>query len=84
MKNLILLLCLTFSLQALSSMEADNFQEATPAEIAASRACFQEVADQGCGHPRDDLPSFKSCLHSSFSTLTPNCQKMMGELYGKK
>lgn len=84
MKNLTLLFFMFFSIQAFSSMEPDNYQEATPEEIAASRSCFQEVADQGCGHPRDDLSSFKSCLHNSFTSLTSSCQKMMGELYGKK
>lgn len=58
--------------------------KATSMEIAQNRACFGELANQGCGDPGEDIKRFRSCLHDSFAQLTANCQKMMSHLYGKR
>lgn len=86
MKHLIIALTLFTSLLAQASIdEADlKAMEPTEAEVATSRGCFHELERLGCGHPREDLDQFKSCLENVNSSLSSNCQNMMGGLYKRK
>lgn len=56
----------------------------TPLEITKNRACFEEVAKQGCGDPGEDQKHFRTCLHDAFPILTDDCRKMMSGLYSTK
>lgn len=56
----------------------------TPQEISKNRACFEELAKQGCGDPGDDVKQFRSCLHNVFPTLGSDCQKLMIKLYTRQ
>lgn len=58
--------------------------EPTAAEIQKNRACFEEVAKNGCGDPGEDIKQFRSCLHNVFPTLSVDCKKMMTKLYSNK
>lgn len=86
MKNTLAIIALLFVMNAKADIEysTDQNAKATPQEVSKNRACFQELAAQGCGDPGDDHQQFRSCLNNVHSTLTADCQKMMSNLYGKK
>ena len=87
MKNIFCAISLLTALSVHASIdytESDDSAKATPVEIATSRACFNEVAEQGCGVPGVDDEHFHSCLMNVRATLTDNCKLRMTELYGKK
>jgi hypothetical protein len=56
----------------------------TSAEVSASRACFQQLAELNCGHPREDVDRFKICAGIVKKELTESCRKKMERLYGIK
>ena len=61
-----------------------NPPEPTQKEIEKNRACFEELNRNSCGDPGEDHKHFRSCLNNVFSTLSPDCQKMMSDLYSRK
>ena len=86
MKSISIALFMFFIANAHADIEhtAADGAKASTQEIAQNRACFSELASQGCGDPGEDIKKFRSCLHDSYSQLSENCQKMMSNLYGKK
>ncbi|WPU64151.1 hypothetical protein [Peredibacter starrii] len=80
------IMILSFSLNALADMEHISGQGSMPPskELSASRSCFQEIAEEGCGHPIEDQEYFHTCLSDKISELSSNCQNFFGRLYGKK
>lgn len=84
--KVIFMMCLIFSFSmafATTEHEVANNSPSTQ-EISKNRACFEEVAQNGCGDPGDDIKQFRSCLNNVFSSLNPDCQKMMSKLYHRK
>lgn len=53
-------------------------------KLSSARACFREIDDKGCGHPRDDQEFFISCLDENKNNLTPSCKSFFHTLYGKR
>jgi len=86
MKKILIGLILLISFMARADIDEGVMKSTEPKveEIASARSCFKEVENMGCGHPRDDLEQFRSCMENTISSLTPACQKMMGDLYIKK
>ena len=86
MKKIILATGMLLSLTAFADIEYSSMEpaKATSQEISKSRACFNELEEQGCGDPGDDLQQFRSCMNNVYSTLTADCKKLMSELYGAK
>ena len=86
MKSILGLAMLFMVFNATASIEhvASEQSQATPQEIAKSRACFEELAKQGCKDPGENLKSFRTCMHDSYSQLSESCQKMMTYLYKRK
>lgn len=86
MKSLFILL-LMFSLTgAKASIEhsAQDNDQPTSEEIMKNRSCFEEVSQNGCGDPGEDIRQFRSCLHNVFPTLSQECRRMMSRLYHRK
>lgn len=79
-----LLLALSINAQAHIDDSAGINVEASAVEVSNSRACFSELATNGCRHPSEDPDQFRTCLGDSFHALTEPCQVMMKRLYGKK
>ena len=86
MKKIFFGLILLTSFMAKADIDEGTMKSMEPKaeEIVSSRSCFKELETFGCGHPRVDLEQFKSCMENVFSSISPSCQKMMGELYRKK
>jgi hypothetical protein len=86
MKSLAIFIVLVSFYNAQASIEYVESEQnrATPQEIATNRACFEELAKNGCGDPGSDLKQFRSCLHDAFPQLSDGCQKMMTGLYKRK
>lgn len=86
MKQIFLALGLIFVLNANATIEYSAAEDSkpTPQEVSRNRACFEELASQGCGDPGEDPKHFRSCLNNVHSTLSVSCRKMMSELYGTK
>lgn len=86
MKSLLIILMM-FSLTQVKAttehLDADNDRPTTE-EIKKNRACFEEVSQNGCGDPGEDMKHFRTCLHNVFPTLTQDCRKMMSKLYHRK
>lgn len=75
---------LLISMAALADIDS-NGDRGTPAsavEVSRNRSCFQELEQQGCRHPSEDMEHFRVCLSESFSSLTLGCRNMMSTLYG--
>ena len=85
MKKIIAILSLVITFGAFADIDTTSAVNITPsnARIEKSRACFQELQTLGCGHPKDDLEQFRSCMNNVFESLDSNCQTMMKRLYGK-
>lgn len=84
MKKIFIPVMMMLVVNAFASIEHDGSPEPTAAQVAKSRACFEEVSQNGCGDPGDDVKQFRSCLHNVHPSLTADCQKMMSHLYGKR
>ncbi len=88
MKNFILVFSFISTLSFATHAHIDEgvvpSTEPTSKEIGASRSCFQELDRFGCGHPREDLEKFRSCMHNVYSSLSPSCQQIVGKLYRKR
>ena len=86
MKKLVIILTLLTSLMAQASIDEATMKstEATSGEIKTSRSCFKELEILGCRHPREDLDQFRSCMRNVYSSLSPSCQKMVTQLYGRR
>lgn len=85
MKKLFITAAMVFAVNALGSIEYDGVRdEPTAQEISKNRACFEELARNGCGDPGEDYKQFRSCLSNVFPILSPSCQQMMSRLYGRK
>ncbi|MFL5810181.1 MAG: hypothetical protein ACJ749_11710 [Flavisolibacter sp.] len=87
MKNIFFALYLLFVMNAKADIEyspADVKGKATAAEITNNRSCFQELENEGCGNPGDDVKQFRSCMNNVYPRLSDGCQKMMSNLYGTK
>ena len=52
--------------------------------LSKARGCFTDIKLLGCGHPREDIDFFKSCLDEKSDQLTSDCQNFFQRLYGKK
>ncbi|MBA2403750.1 MAG: hypothetical protein H0V66_03180 [Bdellovibrionales bacterium] len=86
MKKILIVLTLMTSFIAKASFDEAALKALEPkeGEVEASRSCFREVESLGCRHPREDVDQFKACMENVFSSLTPTCKKMLGDLYRKK
>lgn len=86
MKILFLTTLMIFSVSASAGLSYSNGMEGIPdeARLSSARACFEELAVLGCGHPKDDLKHFKSCLENNSESLTPSCQQFSQRLYGPR
>ena len=86
MKKILFAICLLFVMNVSADIEysADQDSKPTTQEVSRNRACFEEVAKEGCGDPGEDIKHFKSCLSTVSTTLSSDCRKMMTELYGTK
>lgn len=85
MKNSIIVMCFLLTTSSFASIEHDSKgSKATAEEISRNRACFQELATQGCGDPGEDPAHFRACLKHVFPALSGNCKTMMTNLYGTK
>lgn len=80
----LLAVCLFFTAHVMADIHATDVIEVTPKaeRVEAARACFSELQTLGCGHPKDDLKHFRSCMNEVYSTLDQGCQKIMKRLYG--
>ena len=85
MKHLFLGLMITFTLSAMADIDEKSAinVEPKPERIEAARACFSELEKLGCGHPKQDMERFRSCMSQVHETLDSGCQKIMQRLYGK-
>lgn len=85
MKTLILSFTLLSSFSALATQEYTPGSEGVPSEarLATAHSCFKELADLGCGHPREDVNHFKSCLDQNLENLTSSCKTFAKRLYGQ-
>ncbi len=54
------------------------------AEISRNRACFDELAKNGCGDPGENIREFRKCLYDVFPKLTQSCQKLTSDLYRRR
>lgn len=86
MKNIVMMFSLLLSFNVFADIDEASMKLTEPkeGEVESARSCFSEFETLGCGHPRDDLEHFKSCMENVFSSVTPKCQKIMGGLYRKK
>lgn len=86
MTKMMIAIVLLVSMSAKATIDEGTLKSTEPSgkEVSSSRSCFKELNILGCGHPRDDLEQFKSCMENMISSLTPDCQKMMSELYRRK
>ena len=84
MKNALLVLGLCFVLHAQASIDASDRDRASESEVSNSRACFQELEQEGCGDPGVDPQHFRSCMSAAYVRLSKDCQELMTTLYGKK
>lgn len=79
----------TLLMLALNASANMNFEEGMdkspdPSRLSRARACFQELEVHGCGHPREDIRHFKSCLAETKDSLSSSCRGFIQGLYGKK
>lgn len=77
---------ITFALSqgfATTEHSPEDMIQPSAQEVSQNRACFEEVSQNGCGDPGEDIQQFRSCLHNVFNSLTPRCQKMMSNLYSR-
>jgi hypothetical protein len=84
MKKIFITVMMMMTVSAYASIEHDGKPEPTANEISKSRSCFEEVSQNGCGDPGDDIKQFRSCLNNIFPSLTGDCQKMMTHLYSRR
>lgn len=85
MKRMTLAMVMVVMTSAYATIEYDgNDGKPTTAELQKSRACFEELSQNGCGDPGDDLKHFRTCMHDSFSKLSTECRSMMTRLYKRK
>lgn len=86
MTKMMIAIALLVSLSAKATIDEGTMKSTEPSgkEVSSARSCFKELSVLGCGHPRDDLEQFKSCMGNIISSLTPDCQKMMSDLYSRK
>ena len=84
MKNFMLILSLSLSINSYADLEHKVGQEGLPTtkELSLSRNCFQEIAELNCGHPSEDQDVFIACLHKERLSLTDNCRNFFDKLYG--
>lgn len=77
------LFALVLSPQAWADMDHKEGVGVSPGDskINSNRACFQEAAALGCGHPRDDRDRFVTCLGDTNAELTASCRTMLTKLY---
>lgn len=86
MKIYITTTLLMLALGAKANMAHEAGSEGKPNDTRLSRAhsCFQELEVLGCGHPREDIRHFKSCLSQNQDLLSGSCRGFIQGLYGKK
>lgn len=53
-------------------------------EIRKNRTCFHEIAEEGCGHPRNGVSEFKSCLYLNEERLSDTCRSFFKKLFGSE
>ena len=82
MKKLIIPLSMLFIVSAQANIEYDGVDaQPTTQEVTKNRACFEELAKNGCGDPGEDVKQVRSCLKNVFPTLAVDCKKLMNYLY---
>lgn len=82
MTKIFILTSMLFMLSAGASIEYDgDIAQPTPQEISKNRACFEELIQNGCGDPGEDVNQFRSCLKNVFPSLTEDCKQLMNYLY---
>ncbi len=84
MKKIILVASLLLSFTAMADIDYEGeTPNPTPEEISRNRACFEDLARQGCGDAGEDPEHFRSCMSNVYSSLSQDCQALMTKLYGK-
>lgn len=63
---------------------AEDAAVPSSSEVSKNRACFEELAKNGCEDPGGNFREFRSCLHEVFPKLTESCQKMTSDLYRRR
>lgn len=86
MKIILLTGTLLFSSFSYADLEHKTGQGANPSQekLSLSRGCFEEIDEQGCGHPRDDHEVFITCLDENKNKLSTSCAEFFENLYGKR
>lgn len=86
MKIYLLIGTLITSSFSYADLEHKTGQGANPSQekLSLSRGCFEEIEDQGCGHPRDDHEIFIACLDENKTKLSTSCLSFFETLYGKR
>ncbi len=84
MKKIILItgLLLSFASMADIAYEGET-SNPTPEEISRNRACFEDLARQGCGDAGEDPAHFRACMSNVYTSLAQDCQALMTKLYGE-
>lgn len=72
--------------EARGSVEHVEGDDHSPSEteLAENRACFRELAKNGCDDPGENPREFRSCMHDVYPKLSESCQKLMSELYRRR
>lgn len=86
MRKVIILFAMVTSISVFADIDEASLldTEPKPGEVESARSCFSEYEVLGCGHPREDLEHFKSCMENVSSSISTSCQKMMNGLYKKR
>lgn len=86
MKSAVILITMFFSFASMAHLEHRAGQETVPSSerLSKARGCFREIAEHGCGHPRDGQEEFNTCLEIKKEMLTETCQTFFKKLYGKR
>lgn len=73
MKKAFSILALTVSVVAFADM-TENGRGPRPEPTAEERACMEEIRGLGCGSPRENRETFRSCIESKATQLSESCQ----------
>jgi hypothetical protein len=86
MRKVIILFAMVTSISVFADIDEASLKETEPkpGEVESARSCFSEYEVLGCGHPREDLEHFKSCMENVSSSISSKCLKMMNGLYKKR
>ena len=83
MKTIILLTSLLLSSAVSANQDHESGMEAMPDDtrLQITRACFDQLARLGCGHPNEDREHFVNCARDQITDLDSDCQGLVKKLY---